>query len=220
MNEAALRDAWSMLDDLRERGVESISSQSRSHRDADRSRHSERTRAAAKAAQRRGVKFGRKLKLTAQHITYARKLIRPRRGSAEGGQPTPAFPSSPPRAVRRECRAGWRERESLPSLRTAPRRVPSFCQRPSPPKPATRAHRHCPGSRRPRSPLDYHSTVATSKTMSTSLAQRPCARRTTPAGSRSRWRWFPQLHHSKFSSSARSDGLASVFRRSIVTPWK
>ncbi len=36
---------------------------------------SERTRAGVKAAQRRGVKFGRKLLLTADHINHARKLI-------------------------------------------------------------------------------------------------------------------------------------------------
>jgi len=36
---------------------------------------SERTRAGVKAAQRRGVKFGRKPKLNAQQIAHARKLI-------------------------------------------------------------------------------------------------------------------------------------------------
>ena len=41
----------------------------------ERSLISERTRAGVKAAQRRGVKFGRKPKLTAQQITHARKLI-------------------------------------------------------------------------------------------------------------------------------------------------
>jgi DNA invertase Pin-like site-specific DNA recombinase len=35
----------------------------------------ERTRAGVKAAQGRGVKFGRKSKLTAQQIGHARKLI-------------------------------------------------------------------------------------------------------------------------------------------------
>ncbi len=41
----------------------------------ERSLISERTRAGVKAAQRRGVKFGRKPKLTAQQIAYAQKLI-------------------------------------------------------------------------------------------------------------------------------------------------
>ena len=41
----------------------------------ERSLISERTRAGVKAAQRRGVKFGRKPKLTSQQITHARKLI-------------------------------------------------------------------------------------------------------------------------------------------------
>jgi DNA invertase Pin-like site-specific DNA recombinase len=35
----------------------------------------ERTRAGVKAAQRRGVKFGRKVKLTPDQIEHARKLI-------------------------------------------------------------------------------------------------------------------------------------------------
>jgi DNA invertase Pin-like site-specific DNA recombinase len=35
----------------------------------------ERTRAGVKAAQRRGVKFGRKPKMTPQQVTHARKLI-------------------------------------------------------------------------------------------------------------------------------------------------
>jgi DNA invertase Pin-like site-specific DNA recombinase len=41
----------------------------------ERSRISERTRAGVKAAQRRGVKFGRKPKLTPQQIGHARKLV-------------------------------------------------------------------------------------------------------------------------------------------------
>jgi DNA invertase Pin-like site-specific DNA recombinase len=36
---------------------------------------SERTRAGVKAAQRRGVKFGRKPRLTLEQINHARKLI-------------------------------------------------------------------------------------------------------------------------------------------------
>ena len=41
----------------------------------ERSLITERTRAGVKAAQRRGVKFGRKPKLTPQQIAHARKLI-------------------------------------------------------------------------------------------------------------------------------------------------
>jgi hypothetical protein len=41
----------------------------------ERSLISERTRAGVKAAQRRGVKFGRKVKLTREQIDHARKLI-------------------------------------------------------------------------------------------------------------------------------------------------
>ncbi len=41
----------------------------------ERSLISERTRAGVKAAKRRGVKFGRKPKLTPQQIDHARKLI-------------------------------------------------------------------------------------------------------------------------------------------------
>jgi len=41
----------------------------------ERSLISERTRAGVKDAQRRGVKFGRKLKLSRQQIDHARKLI-------------------------------------------------------------------------------------------------------------------------------------------------
>ncbi|MBV8892231.1 MAG: recombinase family protein, partial [Acidobacteria bacterium] len=41
----------------------------------ERSLISERTRAGVKAAQRRGVKFGRKRKLTPQQLDHARKLI-------------------------------------------------------------------------------------------------------------------------------------------------
>jgi DNA invertase Pin-like site-specific DNA recombinase len=41
----------------------------------ERSLISERTRAGVKAAQRRGVKFGRKVKLTPEQLNHARKLI-------------------------------------------------------------------------------------------------------------------------------------------------
>jgi DNA invertase Pin-like site-specific DNA recombinase len=86
-----LRDLIAMLDDLRERGVkfrsltEQIDTETPTGRamwqmigvlaELERSLISERTRAGVKAAQRRGVRFGRKPKLTSQQITHARKLI-------------------------------------------------------------------------------------------------------------------------------------------------
>jgi len=48
----------------------------------ERSLIAERTCAGVKAAQSRGVKFGRKLKLTAPQIAHARKLI-------DAGEPVP-----------------------------------------------------------------------------------------------------------------------------------
>src|SRR6202790_5229104 len=80
-----------MLDDLRARGVkfhsltEAIDTATPTGRamwqmigvlaELERSLISERTRAGVKAAQRRGVKFGRKPKLAPQQISHARKLI-------------------------------------------------------------------------------------------------------------------------------------------------
>ena len=87
----SLRDLIAMLDDLRERGVkfrsltEQIDTETPTGRgmwqmigvlaELERSLISERTRAGVKAAQRRGVKFGRKPKMTPQQIAHARKLI-------------------------------------------------------------------------------------------------------------------------------------------------
>jgi DNA invertase Pin-like site-specific DNA recombinase len=84
-------DLIAMLDDLKERGVkfrsltEQIDTETPTGRamwqmigvlaELERSLISERTRAGVKAAQRRGVKFGRKPKLTPQQIAHARKLI-------------------------------------------------------------------------------------------------------------------------------------------------
>ena len=80
-----------MLDDLRARGVkfhslaEAIDTATPTGRamwqmigvlaEIERSLISERTRAGVKAAQRRGVKFGRKVKLSAEQIEHAQKLI-------------------------------------------------------------------------------------------------------------------------------------------------
>jgi DNA invertase Pin-like site-specific DNA recombinase len=86
-----LRDLITMLDDFRDRGVTfcSLTEQIDSHTptgramwqmigvlaELERSMISERTRAGVKAAKTRGVKFGRKPKLTPQQIAHARKLI-------------------------------------------------------------------------------------------------------------------------------------------------
>jgi len=87
----SLRDLITMLDDLRARGVkfhsltEAIDTATPTGRamwqmigvlaELERSLISERTRAGVKAAKRRGVKFGRKVKLTPEQIEHARKLI-------------------------------------------------------------------------------------------------------------------------------------------------
>jgi DNA invertase Pin-like site-specific DNA recombinase len=87
----SLRHLISMLDDLRAGGVkfhsltEAIDTATPTGRamwqmsgvlaELEKSLISERTRAGVKAAQRRGVKFGRKVKLTPEQINHARKLI-------------------------------------------------------------------------------------------------------------------------------------------------
>jgi DNA invertase Pin-like site-specific DNA recombinase len=91
----SFRDLITMLDSLRDRGVkfrsltEAIDTDTPTGRamwqmigvlaELERSLISERTRAGVKVAQRRGVKFGRKPKLTSKQIDHARKLI-------DGGQ--------------------------------------------------------------------------------------------------------------------------------------
>ena len=87
----SLRDLITMLDDLKQRGVkfrsltEAIDTETSTGRamwqmicvlaELERSFISERTRAGVKAARKRGVKFGRKPKLTPQQIEHARKLL-------------------------------------------------------------------------------------------------------------------------------------------------
>src|SRR5277367_1835075 len=87
----SLRDLITMLDDLRERGVkfrsltEHIDTDTPTGRamwqmigllaELERSLIGERTRAGVKAAKRRGVKFGRKRKLTPEQLAHARKLL-------------------------------------------------------------------------------------------------------------------------------------------------
>ena len=86
-----LHDLIHMLDDLKGRGVrfqsltEAIDTETPTGRamwqmigvlaELERSLITERTRAGVKAAQGRGVKFGRKPKLTGQQIAHARNLI-------------------------------------------------------------------------------------------------------------------------------------------------
>jgi DNA invertase Pin-like site-specific DNA recombinase len=87
----SLRHLIAMLDDLKQRRVKfrsltvAIDTETPTGRamwqmigalaELERSLLTERTRAGVKAAQRRGVKFGRKPKLTAPQIAHARKLI-------------------------------------------------------------------------------------------------------------------------------------------------
>ncbi len=94
----SLRDLIAMLDDLKQRRgkfrslTEAIDTETPTGRamwqmigvlaELERSLITERTRAGVKAAQRRGVKFGRKPKLTAPQIARARKLI-------DEGEPVP-----------------------------------------------------------------------------------------------------------------------------------
>ena len=98
----SLRDLITMLDDLRARGVkfhsltEAIDTATPTGRamwqmigvlaELERSLISERTRAGVKVAQRRGVKFGRKPRLTPEQINDARNLIE--KGEAASTWPT------------------------------------------------------------------------------------------------------------------------------------
>ena len=87
----SLRDLITMLDDLKQRGVkfhsltEAIETETPTGRamwqmigvlaELERSLISERTHAGVKAAKGRGVKFGRKRKLTLQQLDHARDLL-------------------------------------------------------------------------------------------------------------------------------------------------
>jgi DNA invertase Pin-like site-specific DNA recombinase len=87
----SLRDLIAMLDDFKQRGVkfrsltEAIDTETPTGRamwqmigvlaELERSLIGERTRAGVKAAKRRGVKFGPKVKLTPDRLTHARKLV-------------------------------------------------------------------------------------------------------------------------------------------------
>jgi DNA invertase Pin-like site-specific DNA recombinase len=86
-----LRDLIHMLDDFKRQGIkfksltEAIDTETPTGRamwqmigvlaELERSLITERTRAGVKAAQRRGVKFGRTAKLTPDRLAHARKLI-------------------------------------------------------------------------------------------------------------------------------------------------
>jgi len=96
----SLRDLITMLDDFKHRGVkfrsltEAIDTETPTGRamwqmigvlaELERSLIAERTRAGVKAAQKRGVKFGQKPKLTPDRLAHARKLIN------QGTRPTDA----------------------------------------------------------------------------------------------------------------------------------
>ena len=96
----SLRDLITMLDDFRSKGVrfksltEAIDTETPTGRamwqmigvlaELERSLIVERTRAGVKAAQRRGVKFGQKPKLTPERFTHAQKLVQ------QGKTPTQA----------------------------------------------------------------------------------------------------------------------------------
>ncbi|MGD0109457.1 MAG: recombinase family protein [Rhodopila sp.] len=87
----SLRDLIAMLDGFKQGGIkfksltEAIDTETPTGRamwqmigvlaELERSLITERTQAGVKAAQRRGVKFGRKVKLTPDRLTHARKLI-------------------------------------------------------------------------------------------------------------------------------------------------
>jgi len=87
----SLRDLIAMLDGLRDRGIkfrsltEAIDTDTPTGRamwqmigvlaELERSLITERTRAGIQAAKRRGVKFGRKRKLTPQQVAHARKML-------------------------------------------------------------------------------------------------------------------------------------------------
>ena len=87
----SLRDLIHMLDDFKQQGIkfrsltEAIDTETPTGRamwqmigvlaELERSLITERTRAGVKAAQKRGVKFGRKVKLTPDRLAHARKLI-------------------------------------------------------------------------------------------------------------------------------------------------
>jgi DNA invertase Pin-like site-specific DNA recombinase len=87
----SLRDLIHILDDFKQRGIkfrsvtEAIDTETPTGRamwqmigvlaELERSLIAERTRAGVKAAQRRGVKFGRKTKITSDRLAHARQLI-------------------------------------------------------------------------------------------------------------------------------------------------
>jgi DNA invertase Pin-like site-specific DNA recombinase len=91
LDRRSLRDLITMLDDFKKQGIkfksltEAIDTETPTGRamwqmigvlaELERSLITERTRAGVKAAQRRGVKFGRKPKLTPDRLALARKLI-------------------------------------------------------------------------------------------------------------------------------------------------
>jgi DNA invertase Pin-like site-specific DNA recombinase len=98
----SLRDLIAMLDGFKQQGIkfvsltEAIDTETPTGRamwqmigvlaELERSLIAERTRAGVKAAQRRGVKFGRKLKLTTDRLAHARQLIDRGKTATEAAQ--------------------------------------------------------------------------------------------------------------------------------------
>ena len=113
----SLRDLIHMLDDLKQRGVkfrsltEAIDTETPTGRamwqmigvlaELERSLISERTRAGVKAAQRRGVKFGRKPKLTPDRLIPRAQADRPGQNPDRGREDRRCRPCDPLRRVTR-----------------------------------------------------------------------------------------------------------------------
>jgi DNA invertase Pin-like site-specific DNA recombinase len=130
----SVRDLITMLDELRERGVkflsltEHIDTATPTGRamwqmiailaELERSLISERTRAGVKAARARGVKFGRKPKLTRQQVLQAVKLLA---AEEAPGEVAAAFRVSKA-TLYRELAKHKAQFPSLPAVRTTPPR--------------------------------------------------------------------------------------------------
>jgi DNA invertase Pin-like site-specific DNA recombinase len=113
-----LRDLIAMLDDFRSKGIrfksltEAIDAETSTSRamwqmigvlaELERSLIVERTQAGIKAAQRRGVKFGRKVKLTPDRFAHARKLIDQGKNATEAAKIMAVRRTTLYRALQRE----------------------------------------------------------------------------------------------------------------------
>jgi DNA invertase Pin-like site-specific DNA recombinase len=115
----SLRDLIAMLDGFKQQGIkfrsltEAIDTETPTGRamwqmigvlaELERSLIVERTRAGVKAAQRRGVKFGRKVKLTADRMNHARTLIDQGRTPTEAAKIMAVSRATLYRALQREA---------------------------------------------------------------------------------------------------------------------